>query len=56
MEIENSKEREREIIVLFIELSIATMMNGCLCRNGGMTMAVKTVFLGKNLLTVMFFC
>jgi hypothetical protein len=52
-EIEDNKEREKS--VLFIELSIVTMMIERLWRIVGMTMAVETVVLGENSLPVMLF-
>jgi len=52
-EIQNSKKREKS--VLFIELSITVLMNECLWRIVVVTMAVETVVLGENPLSVMFF-
>ena len=44
-----------EKIVLFIELSIATMMNERLWRIAGLTMAVETVVLAENTLPLTLF-
>jgi len=45
----------REKSVLFIELSIAAMMNGRLWRIVGVTVVVETVVLGEKPLPVMLF-
>jgi len=52
-EIQNSTKREKS--VLFIDLSIAMMMNERLWRIVGVTVAVETVVLGENPLPVMLF-